>query len=103
MIAIWAGIGSLAAMVGAIGLWLGVLPGSGAFDHEIRPFVQNAAPFLAGEEPEQHCVAQVDSITRPGASEPEPLLPRQPVMCYDTFDEAIQSIELDPDDYRPAR
>ncbi|MPZ49956.1 MAG: hypothetical protein GEU75_11795, partial [Dehalococcoidia bacterium] len=83
-----AGLGSaVLAAVAAIGLLAGLLPGS--------PVSNNA---LVGAK-EQHCVGQPDYIVLAGG-QPEPL-PKKPVVCYETFDEAIESLDLDRHDYRP--
>ncbi|MPZ50284.1 MAG: hypothetical protein GEU75_13470 [Dehalococcoidia bacterium] len=62
---------------------------------------ESVAPHASGPATEQHCVGHVDAMVRPDGADlrfdnPSPA-------CFETFDEAIESIGLDPDEYRPQR
>jgi len=89
MTAIGAGLASAAlAMVAAIGLFTGLLPG---------------VPLLTRNAEARHCVAQAVRIA-PGEPAPRAdTVPTPAAVCYKTFDDSIRSLGLNPDDYRPPR
>jgi DNA-binding CsgD family transcriptional regulator len=83
---------------GLAGVVLAVVAGVGLFSASLP-----AMPFLARSAETSHCVAQPEYVLGPGATQPEPLLPRKATVCYRTFGEAILSLGQNPDDYRPPR
>ncbi|MPZ49708.1 MAG: hypothetical protein GEU75_10525 [Dehalococcoidia bacterium] len=89
MTAIWAGLSVAALMAVTI---IGVLTGTLA-----------RVPFASSDAGASHCVAQAVMV-RPGEPLPTVETSRPPMaVCYETFEESVRSLGLDPEEYRPPR
>jgi DNA-binding CsgD family transcriptional regulator len=87
--------GSARVMLGGAAAASIAIAGAGLFAVDALPL---SGGFSGASEP-GHCVGQPDWWTPPGQTDRIRLAAE--TACYDTFEEAITALGLDPEDYRP--
>jgi DNA-binding CsgD family transcriptional regulator len=65
----------------------------------LAAFFPSSIPLVGANPRPQHCVGQPDYVIHPDGTTER--LSKEPLRCFDSFEEAIQSLGLDPAEYHP--